>query len=134
MSSSPTWNPKPCHNLTLKVTSHHFCHICGSKSLHSAMLRGGNDTQAMRTRRQGHWGHFRSYLPHLTLSQLVDPVMRSREAGLQSREGGIRAGSSSTELHGQSLSFNHRESTPLHFVTLALVRTGLYHCFFCFCF
>ena len=114
MSSSPTWNPKPFHSVTLKVTSRHFCHTYGSKSLCPAMLRGGNDTQAMRTRRQGHWCHFRSSLPHLTLSQLVNPVMRSRETGLQSREGSIRAGSSSTELHRQSLSFNHRESTPLH--------------------
>lgn len=55
MSSSPTWNPKPFRNLTLKVTSYHFCHTCGSKSLRPAILRGGNNTQDMSTRRQGHW-------------------------------------------------------------------------------
>ena len=70
MSSSPTWNPKPFHSVTLKVTSRHFCHTCGSKSLRPAMLRGGNDTQAMRTRRQGHWCHFRSYCHTLPLVSL----------------------------------------------------------------
>ena len=100
MSSSPTWNPKSFRNLTLKMTSHHFCHTCGSKLLRPAILRGGNNTQDMSTRRQDHWGHLRSYLPHFILSQLLDPVMCSQEAGLKSQGGGLRAGSFNTVLHG----------------------------------
>ena len=99
MRSSPTWNPKPFRNLTLKVTSHHCCHTCGSKSLSPAILRGGNNTQDMRTRRQGHWGHLRSYLPHFILSQLVDPVMCSQEAGYKAKKVASEQGVS-TLLHG----------------------------------